>query len=389
MHIGFQRSGGRGEYEVVGSHTGYTAISLEGWTFDLRWPDGIVRETGLGLEPGESGKPRLRSLRDQPYQIGRMVAAMLLLPVPRRELGETEASLPVERAKGYVLSRVGFGPGTEFDGITDRVTIEPSFINLTNQVETESIGVEKRWARIQAVYAASGVFDPKVRDLLDRHHTILDGGDPITNELTTLVGQLAQAMERVYPGYSKSDDPLPELERRAGIVPSDGPSLPSPDDLGEDEPEVSARSAYQYRLAKVRGPEHQKFSLAVRAAYGHRCAFCGGRYGGVAGVRSGLEAAHILAWSKYDADVLLNGMSLCKTHHWAFDAALLVPEYSSGSYRLRFTTLSESFEPESMALLGEDRFVIPDAWLPAKAGDRPSRKHLDKLYEDLAISFVD
>ena len=42
MHIGFRTSGGRGEYEVVGNHTGYSALSLEGWTFQLRWPDGIV-----------------------------------------------------------------------------------------------------------------------------------------------------------------------------------------------------------------------------------------------------------------------------------------------------------------------------------------------------------
>ena len=49
MHIGFRRSGGRGEYEVVGSHSGFSAISLEGWTFNLAWPDGNVRETGLGL----------------------------------------------------------------------------------------------------------------------------------------------------------------------------------------------------------------------------------------------------------------------------------------------------------------------------------------------------
>ena len=389
MHIGFQRSGGRGEYEVVGSQSAYTAASLEGWTFDLNWPDGIVRETGLGLEPGDSGKPRLRSLRDDRFQIGRMLAAMLMLPDPRRRFSETRTELPVEWRKGYVLSRLGFGPGTEFTGLTDQVTIEPSFVNLSNQVETISIGIEKRWARIENVHREADQFPHDVRAVVMQHRDFMASGQPITDDLRRIVDNLGAGLHSADPGFSRDADPLPELERRAGIRPGDGPTLPSPDRMGEDEPEVSARSAHQYRLAKVRGPGHRKFSIDVRAAYGQRCAFCGGRYGGVQGVRSGLEAAHILAWSKYEADVVSNGMSLCKTHHWAFDAALVVPEHHAGQYRLRFTELSREFEEESMRLLGADRFVIPDDWLPTDSSDRPSARYLNVLYEDLAVSFLD
>lgn len=389
MHIGFRTSGGRGEYEVVGSHSGYNAIGLEGWRFNLRWPDGIVRETGLELEPGESGKPRLRSQRDDHYQIGRMVAAMLLLPDPRRELGITTDSLPIVTAKGFILSRIGFGPNTEFDPLTDLVTIDPTFVNVMNMLDTESIGVDQRWARLQSVYAVAHLFAPGVREQLERHRAVLASGDPIDIELTKIVTALLSRMAATYAGINRIDDPLPELERIAGIVPAEGPSLPPPDQLGEDEPEVSARSAHQYRLAKIRGAGHQLFSIAVRRAYAHRCAFCGGKYGDVVGIRSGLEAAHILAWSMYELDIVQNGMSLCKTHHWAFDAGLMVPELlNGGRYRLRFTTLSELFEPESMRLLGEDGFVLPEEWFPSDTAHRPSKKYLTRLYEDLAVTFV-
>lgn len=392
MHIGFQKSGdaggGRGEYEVVGSHSGYKAGDLEGWRFNLRWPDGVVRETGLELEQGGSGKPRLRSRQVPAYQIGKMVAAMLLLPDPRRERRKTTELLPVATSKGYVLSGLGFGPTTEFDPVTYLVTIDPTFVKLANLLETELIGVEKRWSRVVTVYAAAEQYAPSVRAELDRHRAFLAAGKIVDIELAKIVNSLLRQMGLAYPAFARTHDPLPELERIAGIVPSVGPSLPPPDELGEDEPEVSARAAHQYRLAKVRGPGHRAFSIAVREAYGHRCAFCGGRYGGVPGSRSGLEAAHILAWSKYDLDVPHNGMSLCKTHHWAFDAGLIVPELKNDCYRLRFTTLSEEFEPESIRLLGQDGFILPDAWLPSDASLRPSKQCLQVLYKDIAIAFV-
>lgn len=391
MHIGFQKSGsghGRGEYEVAGSHSGFNAIGLEEWHFSLRWPDGLVRDTGLVLEPGDSGKPRLRSEFDDKYQIGRMVAAMLMLPDPRREPDKTADSLPIVRSKGYVLSRIGFGPNTEFDAVTDLVTIDPSFVNVTNLADTESIGIEKRWARINSIYAASDQFPTSVRNEIERHRAFLASGDPVTVDLTKIVTQLCKRIAEEFPSYDRTEDPLPALEQVLGVQPADGPTLPSPDQLGEDEPEVSARSAHQYRLAKVRGPGHRLFSLAVRQAYGHRCAFCGGKYGAVAGIRSGLEAAHIVAWSKYDADELPNGMSLCKTHHWAFDAGLMMPQYDGGTFRLRFTRLSEQFEPDSMSLLGKDGFTIPDEWLPGDSTMRPKKQYLELLYEDLAVEFV-
>lgn len=388
MHIGFRRSGGRGEYEVVGSHSGFTALSLEGWTFNLGWPDGIVRETGLGLEPATSGKPRLRSLLDRPFQIGRMAAAMLLLPDPRREFAGTGKSELVAVSKNFVLSRLGFGPDTEFAPVTDLVTIDPSFVMLENLDHKEFVGVEKRWRRIEAIYARASELPDAIQTHLESHRVFMAGGATADSGLESIVRRIAAATADQIDGHNANDDPLPGLEGLLAIGPQSEPALPPPDEIGEEEPEVSARSAHGYRLAKARGPSGRKFAKAVRTAYGDRCALCGGHFGGVAGIESGIDAAHILAWSHYDLDVISNGLALCKLHHWGFDAALLLPVKEGKSYTLRFTSLASHFDPATMKMLGEDGFTLPDDWLPAKLAERPSTKYLDKLYADLGVRFA-
>ena len=391
MHIGFQRSGGRGEYEVVGTHSGYNAIGLEGWSFYLRWPDGLVRDTGLELEPATSGKPRLRSLWSPPFQIGRCIAAMLMLPDPRREYAQTLTGSPVARGKGYVLSRIGFGPDTEFSGVADRVTIDPTFVDLDNLSDKFTIGISHRWRRIQAVYDAMDRLPDGVRLRLKEHRNYLAGGDPITAQLTGIVLALEKIVEPEMTRWTwlSDSDVLPALEALLGIGSVNGPTLPPPDALGEDEPIVSARSAHEYRLAKTRGASGRHFAKQVNAAYNSRCLFCGGVFGGVPSIRSGVDAAHILAWSKFDLDVVPNGISLCKLHHWAFDAALLVPFYQDKKYVLQFTELSKQFDALTLEKLGVNDFEIPRGWLPADSSMWPSQRYLDRLYADLAISFSD
>ncbi len=387
LHIGFQRSGGRGEYEVVGSHSGYTAISLEGWRFFLRWPDGIVRETGLELEPADSGKPRLRSTWSPQFQIGRMVAAMLLLPDPRREYAQTNDSLPVARAKGYVLSRIGFGPDTEFTGVTDQVTIDASFVTLANRAGDDSIGIAQRWFRVQGVYNAVHLLPPSLASLVTEHRDYLASGRPIKADLTSIVASLIKELAGTV-GTTFDGDPLPMLEQMLNLQVFATPNLPPPDEIGEEDPEIAVRAASEYRMAKTRGPGAVTFRKDVRAAYNHRCLFCGGRFGDIPDVVSGVDAAHILAWSKYNLDVVINGLSLCKLHHWAFDAALILPVYKGGDLYVSFTELTVPMDQHSKGLLGIDGAPVDPVFLPASKAQWPSEKYLEHLYADLAISFT-
>lgn len=391
MHIGFQRSGGRGEYEVVGNHTGYSAIGLEGWSFCLAWPDGIVRDTDLMLEPADSGKPRLRSTRPKGkvFQIGRMVAAMLMLPDPRRRYQDTAEGLPVARKKGYVLSRLGFGPDTEFSGVADLVTIDPVFVDLDNLTDKETIGVRARWEQVSSVYAAMNRLPAGVREPVAQHRDYMASGQSVDEALVSIVAELQSRLAEADSRFSSDYDPLPALLTMLGIAAPDSPQLPPPDEIGEEEPLVSARSAYEYRLTKSRGSSAARFSTMVREAYANRCLFCGVILGGFRGIRSGVDAAHILAWSKFDLDVVPNGICLCKLHHWAFDASLLMPVYEQSGLELHFTELAaEHLDTASMNKLGQHRGVVPVDWLPQTKANWPSKQYLDRLYADLGTDFI-
>ena len=388
MHIGFRTSQGRGEYEVVGTHSGYTAASLEGWSFFMLWPDGVARDTNLWLDPAGSGKPRLRSLVKPPIQIGRIVAPMLLLPDPTRSRDSARAEVPIVRAKNYAVTQVGFSPESDFAGAADRVTFKPSWIEVANPAGTEAIGVEARWRRIEAIYADLDKLPVDVAACMASHQTKLAGGQPIDSSLTAIVTRLRGALAEVRGlGYSRDYDPLPALEHLLGIPVYDGPSLPPPNELSEDEPEISTRAAFQYRLSKIRGAAGKAFSLEVRTAYGHRCAFCGARLSGLDGIPAGIDAAHILAWSKHDLDVVSNGIALCKLHHWAFDASIMMPVQDNGRYSVQFTALADRLDSFSLARLGREGMPIKDEWLPGDPAHRPSAKYLQLLYADLGVSF--
>jgi hypothetical protein len=388
LHIGFRTSGGRGEYELVSGASGQSASDLEGWTFHMMWFDGQLRDTLLWLDPAGSGKPRLRSLAKQPYQIGRLMTAMLMLPEPIRELPSTATGRPIVRAGEYFVSKVGFGPGVSFASPPDDVQFTPNYIEVLNRTpEPEQIGTQARWRRIERLYTAIGNLDPQLAGPVTSHQAFLATGDPVTGSLNQIVKNLLAALASVDSAYVAGRDPLPVLERRA-LLPAlpDEPDLPPPDEISEEDTEVRARSAFEYRLARIRGTSGHQFSLAVREAYGHRCAFCGAVLGGIPHIRSGVDAAHILAWSNYDLDVIANGLSLCKNHHWAFDAGLMMPEHDAGSYRVRFTDLANTRLPSGTRdYLGTDGFVIPEEWLPGNPKDRPNPAYLERLYEDLSV----
>ncbi len=388
LHIGFRTSDGRGEFEVVGSQSGYTASSLEGWSFKLAWPDGVVRDAQLAMESGDSKKPRLRSQATSRFQIGRMVAAMLLLPDPGRDRKKIGEGAPLILAKRYWVSRVGFGPDTEFTGFNDLVTIMPSYVELRNKTEHDAVGVEHRWSRINSVYAQSASLPVDVRKQVEKHREYMKTQSVVTAELVKIVRSIGVAVAPYFPGWSKDLDSLPQLEALCGTRPPVGPSLPPPDELGENEPDASIRSAFQYRQAKMRGSAARDFARRVRIAYGHRCVVCGARFGGLPDIASGIDAAHILAWSKYELDVVANGLALCKLHHWALDAALFVPAFVKGQYLIRLTARAKALDSVSRDLIVQDGFVIPDDQLPANPSDRPSPKYLQQLHADLAVEFI-
>jgi hypothetical protein len=70
----------------------------------------------------------------------------------------------------------------------------------------------------------------------------------------------------------------------------------------------------------VRFIRDRAFRLAVLPEYGFACALCSARLRWNNLVEA--EAAHIKPRSKRGPDDIRNGLSLCQTHHWAFDVGM-------------------------------------------------------------------
>jgi len=70
------------------------------------------------------------------------------------------------------------------------------------------------------------------------------------------------------------------------------------------------------REAKLR---NRAFKQAVREAYDFRCAVCGMKIYSPNTLLWEVEAAHIVPHRENGKDDILNGLALCRLHHWAFD----------------------------------------------------------------------
>ena len=65
------------------------------------------------------------------------------------------------------------------------------------------------------------------------------------------------------------------------------------------------------------------FRQAVIEAYDYKCAFCGMKIQSPDSLFWEVEAAHIVPNSEKGKDDILNGLSLCRLHHWTFDVGWL------------------------------------------------------------------
>lgn len=63
----------------------------------------------------------------------------------------------------------------------------------------------------------------------------------------------------------------------------------------------------------------RSFRQAVIEAYDFRCAFCGLKINSPNTLVWEVEAAHIVPHSEKGKDDIMNGIALCRLHHWAFD----------------------------------------------------------------------
>jgi len=379
-----QPSGGRGEYELVGSVGGISAMDLVDRGFRWDTPFG-QKETEVALSH-QGGKRRLRLTASGTPHIQRQAAALGLLPRSIREEAKVSHGRPIVLEKGYILD-------VEVSLVTDdgaMATVRPAVFTGRSGPANDSAHVvnmvaAERFQRLDAVWQRAEVLPEAVglAVLAHRERLLSDSTIGVAAEqaVATVIDALVQYRA---PGYIPGADPLPALEVLVGLVAE--VDLPEPPEAPADLPEIRIRLESEYRLARARGAGHERFKRAVQKAYDYRCAFCGMRALDIPGLaRAGVDAAHIFPWGQYDLDVVQNGLLLCKRDHWAFDAHVLLLRHHAGVYSVEVNPryADRITDPETLEALNQATGTIPQERLPQKAAGRPGTMYIDKLYEDL------
>lgn len=137
------------------------------------------------------------------------------------------------------------------------------------------------------------------------------------------------------------------------------------------EEQIEYRRTYVTSQTKQR--LHQSFFRErVLFAYNEQCTFCSLKH------RELLDAAHIIPDSEIGGEpIVLNGLSLCKIHHAAFDSNILgvTPDYD---IKVREDILNETDGP--MLKYGLQSLNNKKLFLPRKRSDWPDRDRLSNRY---------
>jgi predicted restriction endonuclease len=152
-----------------------------------------------------------------------------------------------------------------------------------------------------------------------------------------------------------------------------------------DPVEARVDRVRKWRLAAVRGSSASTFRRKVREAYDSRCMFSGQRLPRTeATSTAGVDAAHILPWSRFDLDATKNGLCLNKQCHWAFDEGLFRLNFdkSENVYiisipnPMRLAAQAARFDMESFdTMVGP----VPRNRLPVNEAHWPSKQYLLEL----------
>ncbi len=97
------------------------------------------------------------------------------------------------------------------------------------------------------------------------------------------------------------------------------------------------------------------FRQAVIEAYNFSCAFCGLNIQSPDLIGWEVEAAHIVPHSINGKDELLNGICLCKLHHWAFDVGWFT---LNENYEIIISSKTNSL-PNKQGLINNKHFLSP------------------------------
>ena len=388
MRIALRTSGGRGEYEVAGSHE------------SIRVHDVFDRQIVLELLPGfrfptnnyvrhTQGKPRIRLL--DPYSdshVYLILAAILLLPKPKREIGATPGGkLQIYKDNFSVMSI----PFDVVELTTTEIVVSPTQMVLSNSTfDSVRLDLIERLRIVMACWEAASKQSSALANAITQHKNSFNSQN---------VKAVISAAESIRLATIEPDDPLRHITKDLNLPNLDelmwlGVHATETDEalaLGEEnleELKEAARNRMKvWRQVAMRGAAGAKFSLQVREAYDHTCMFTGMRLPKTPMTgSSGVDAAHILPWAEYDLNSVSNGLCLSKLCHWAFDAGILQLTFDdpSSKYQLQLSTAALSAESDGLLKLNglkDIQGVVSTSLLPKDSANWPKPSFL-KVYNE-------
>jgi putative restriction endonuclease len=389
MQIHKRPSNGRGEYEIAGSVSGLSTNDL------LEKLIVIDTQSSFGNLPthvvlkSQGGKPRLRRVNSSHIHIQRQIEALLLMPKSMRDERQLLGGQPIVIADRYVLRRVEI---TSAKIQNDIALMRFGRVDCINDSSTHQIDFNKRIRQLFHLYDNVSRLPPRIGKALQAHRDNITANQSITAATENFVQDIIEATEEVVKDSDTvlicGEDPVPLLLDLLNIQPT--VEIPTIDEIDPQDIEIRRRVADRWRLQKDRGPTSAKFRREVRNAYKSACLFCGLRLPTSENVRiPGVDAAHIVPWSQYEADIVGNGICLCKLHHWTFDQYLLALKHDPATgYEIVVTEVArEAFanDPAILSALSAVAGNIPPSRLPANSQDWPKPQLLRQLYDDVRV----
>ncbi len=379
MRIALRPSGGRGDYELAGTYNAIHASDL----FERRQLFQISPSLSIDGKAAAhrlAGKPRIRPDGGRHAYV--FIAALLLLPKPRRELSATPDTLPQIKASEYTIG------GIDVDVLSQSpatVTFAPTAIWVRSRGGFLKIDFAERMAMVTALWGVANETSMPIAALVKAHWKSAESGDH---------DQIVRSAASIQKHFGVDGDVLPLLLREAGLTEAFDaaitglPKLPQEFESEDEEtlPEESRRlRVRKWRKQADRGPGAREFSLRVREAYDFRCFFSGERFPKLSVLDSaGVDGAHILPWSVHQLNAVSNGLCLCKQCHWGFDNGLLHLDFdrTANAYLLSIpkdveaAALGEKFDLKHFqAKTGK----IDSSRLPKNPALWPSPKYLEEL----------
>ena len=380
MQIRLRPSGGRGEYELAGSHGLVRGADLYGLGLELDF--GLDLRIPLYATANvHDGKPRIRL--DDPHSTSshaaKVIAALLLLPQPIREI----------RLTGGTASNVDFRRCAFSSVVVDvvsksatRAILRPrTIVAINGEGASTTIDVLSRFEFVKQIWQSLPVASVELLSAIALHQSIANA-DPVEHRAlitaATRVLDVAGADLLLAPHFVAST-----LDPELAMVPPP---------LTEDDPSnpIDVNREFRRRLAwrAERGSDGRRFKSNVSAAYGYKCAFTGESLPPLGkGYLPGVDAAHIYPWSRQGSNEVTNGISISKQMHWAFDEGILRLKYAPGASIL---LIDMPIEISGLAHaagfdLGAYQAVcgpIPVSHMPTDPRMWPSRQSLD-MYNEL------